>query len=271
MNTMISNDKHSLRGYFNDFFIFSVKQARACMFAGSFFVILAASKYLPLGDLPRYDFLLIAAILVQITLVLSKLETWDELKTICLFHIIGFCLELFKTQPGIGSWAYPEFAHSKVFGVPLYSGFMYSAVASYISQAWRLFNVKLLHYPPYWQSLPIAAAIYINFFTHHFIGDYRWYLCLALIVVFWKTRVQLTPVRKTYAIPLLVSFGLIGFLIWIAENIATYFGAWVYPNQANVWKIVSLGKISSWALLVVITVIIVADLKHFKRVKDAEH
>ena len=65
--------------------------------------------------------------------------------------------------------------------------------------------------------------------------------------------------------PLLASFVLIGFFIWIAENISTFFGAWVYPNQSHAWQLVHIGKISSWSLLVVITIIIVADLKHIKQ------
>jgi len=70
--------------------------------------------------------LFLAVIVIQAVLVLTKLETKDEVKVIMLFHIIGFCLELFKTSPGIGSWSYPEEAFFKIAGVPLFSGFMYS-------------------------------------------------------------------------------------------------------------------------------------------------
>ncbi|MBW9235086.1 DUF817 domain-containing protein [Leptospira santarosai] len=28
------------------------------------------------------------------------------------------------------------------------------------------------------------------------------------------------------------------FFIWIAENIATFFGAWEYPNQVDAWSLV---------------------------------
>jgi uncharacterized membrane protein YoaT (DUF817 family) len=248
-----------------EFFAFTQKQIHACIFAGSFFVLLAASKYLPMFGMPRYDFLLIAAVLLQIILLVSKLETLDELKTICVFHVLGLCLEIFKTHPAIGSWSYPEFAYSKVFGAPLYAGFMHAAVASYVVQAWRLFDLKLENYPNHVLSVPIAALIYLNFFTHHFIGDFRWWLCAALFFIFRKTRVYFTPDKREYRMPLLCSFLLIGFFIWIAENISTFFGAWVYPNQASIWQHVHLGKISSWSLLVVITIIIVADLKHIKQ------
>lgn len=61
--------------------------------------------------------------------------------------------------------------------------------------------------------------------------------------------------------PLTLAFFLVGFFIWIAENIATFFGAWVYPYQAGQWAIVGPNKISSWMLLVIISFIIVAALK----------
>jgi uncharacterized membrane protein YoaT (DUF817 family) len=64
--------------------------------------------------------------------------------------------------------------------------------------------------------------------------------------------------------PLMLSFFLIGFFIWVAENISTFLGAWRYPNQEHTWQLVHIGKISSWFLLVVISIIIVAQLKHVK-------
>lgn len=249
----------------SEFLGFIHKQILACVFAGSFFVLLAASNYLPLFGMPRYDFLLLSAITLQIVMLASNIETLDELKTICVFHVLGLALEIFKTHPAIASWSYPEFAYSKIFGAPLYAGFMHAAVASYVVQSWRLLNLKLENYPRYSLSLPIAALIYLNFFTHHFIGDFRWWLCAALFFVFRKTCVRFTPVNREYRMPLLGSFMLIGFFIWIAENISTFLGAWVYPNQSNVWQSVHVGKISSWSLLVVITIIIVADLKHIKQ------
>lgn len=269
MNSMVETLSRKpwrqLKNILPEFACFTQKQIQACIFAGCFFVLLAASKYLPLPGLPRYDFLLLSAVVLQCLLLASKLETRDELKTIVVFHLLGLCLELFKTHPAIASWSYPEFAYSKISGVPLYSGFMYAAVASYVVQAWRLFELKLENYPSCWLSVPLASLIYLNFFSHHFIGDFRWWLCIGLIYVFRKTRVTFTPGRQELRMPLLGSFLLIGFFIWIAENISTYFGAWVYPNQSHVWQLVHIGKISSWSLLVVITIIIVADLKHLKQ------
>ena len=109
--------------------------------------------------------------------------TW----TLTLFHLFGLLLELFKTNPAIGSWSYPEPGLAKIAGVPLYSGFMYAAVASYMIQAWRLFDLEIVGLPPARVAVPIALLIYLNFFTHHWLGDYRWWLALLLMVCYRKT------------------------------------------------------------------------------------
>ncbi|MGQ0418296.1 DUF817 family protein, partial [Bacillus sp. HC-TM] len=94
-----------------------------------------------------------------------------------------------------------------------------------------------------------------------------WFLTLLLFIVFFQTFVEFSLRGVTYKIPLVLSFFLIGFFIWIAENIATFFGAWQYPNQREAWNLVHLSKISSWFLLVVISIMIVTQLKHLKESK----
>lgn len=249
-----------------EFWMFGMKETRACVFAGSFFVILYLSNKIPLFGLPRYDFLFLAAILLQIILYYTKIETWDEVKTIFLFHIVGLLLELYKTNPAVLSWSYPEEAFFKIATVPLYSGFMYAAVGSYIAQAWRIFDLRLTHLAHYLWSIALAAAIYINFFTNHFAHDIRWFLISIVFIFFWRTRVYFTVLAgKERRMPLNAAFVLIAFFIWIAENISTFFGAWQYPNQIHVWTVVSTNKITSWFLMVIISFIIVAYLKHYKR------
>ncbi|MBD5006174.1 DUF817 family protein, partial [Xanthomonas citri pv. citri] len=82
---------------------------------------------------------------------------------------------------------------------------------------------------------------YLNFFTHHFSIDIRWWLSGLVIIVFWQTWVTYEVNGARYRMPLALSFILIGFFIWIAENIATFFGAWKYPNQIDTWSLVHLG------------------------------
>lgn len=251
--------------FFKEFLTFGIKQARASIFAGSFFVILFASNHIPLFGFERYDFLFIAAVLLQVILYLTRLETKDEVKVIFLFHIIGLVLELYKTSPGVGSWSYPEDGFFKIATVPLYSGFMYAAVGSYISQSWKIMKLEMKNYHHYILSVILCALIYINFFTNHYIHDFRWILIPAVFILFWKVRVYFTVVEKRRWMHLNVAFILIAFFIWIAENISTYLGAWKYPDQIHEWTVVSGNKVTSWFLMVIISFIIVAYLKHYKK------
>lgn len=248
-----------------EFIVFGIQQARACVFAGSFFLLLFLSNYLPLFGLARYDFLFLAAILIQVLLYVFKLETLNEIKVIFLFHLIGFVLELYKTSAAIGSWSYPEEAFFKIATVPLFSGFMYAAVGSYISLSWKYMKLSLTHAPNYALSIVLSILIYLNFFTHHFLPDVRYLLMLMVLVLFFRTRVYFTAFRKRRWMYMNLAFFLIAFFIWIAENISTYLGAWKYPDQIHVWTLVGIGKISSWSLLVIISFIVVAYLKHYRQ------
>ena len=245
----------------SEFLMFGLKEAAACVFAGSFLFLLAISSHINIPGLYRYDFLFLSAIAIQIILIATRLETWREVAVLSLFHLIGMGLEVFKTSAGVRSWSYPEPALFRISTVPLYSGFMYAAVASYIMQAWRQFELRVTGFPRFWLAVGLSAAIYANFFTNHYIPDVRWPLALAVLVVFWRSRVHFTVTTKERTMPVVLSFLLIGFFIWVAENIATFFGAWVYPYQAQKWAIVGPAKISSWMLLVIISFIIVASLK----------
>jgi len=257
----------AVRDFLWEFLVFGLKEARACIFAGSFFVLLLVSRHLPLFGLARYDFLCLAALALQAVLLLTGVETRDEALTLCAFHVIGLALEILKTQPAIGSWSYPEEGFLKIAGVPLYSGFMYAAVASYMCQAWHLLQLDLVDYPSYKLSVPLSIAIYLNFFAHHFFYDLRWLLLAGVLLVFRPCQVQFTVIEKVRSMPLVLAFFLVGFFIWVAENISTYLGAWVYPEQRAGWRIVSFSKISSWMLLVIISGMIVADLKQFREKK----
>jgi len=243
---------------------FGIKEARACLFVGLFFLAVFSVPRAGLFGIPRYDLLLIIALAIQIWMVAAKLETWDELKAVCLFHAVGFALEVFKVSGSIQSWSYPDPAYTKVFGVPLFSGFMYAAVGSYIIQAWRLLDLRIRHHPPHWMAALIAILIYANFFTHHYIGDYRWYLAACALGLYARTTVIFRPLDRDRQMPLLLGFVLTGFFIWLAENISTFWGVWAYPNQLGAWSAVHVSKWSSWSLLVIMTFTIVANLKHIK-------
>ncbi len=255
----------SIRAYLLDFVYFCVREARAAAFAGSFLALLVFTHLVPepLG-VARADFLFVMAVLIQATFIWFRLETVDEAKAIALFHMIGLALELYKTHPAIGSWSYADPGFFHIAHVPLYTGFMYAAVGSYVVQAWKTLHLRIERHPPYVASGALCVAIYINFFTNHFVYDARIVLIALVFLLYRKTVVHFTPRARSYRMPLTLGFALVGFFVWLAENIGTYTGAWTYPNQVHAWNVVSFQKISSWFLLVIICFITVAVLKRVK-------
>jgi uncharacterized membrane protein YoaT (DUF817 family) len=244
------------------FFTFVRQQAKACLFPALVFTMLAVS-HLFKDIMPRYDFMLMACVLIQAGMYFTKIETGDEVLVICIFHLLGLMMELFKVH--YGSWTYPEFAYTKLLGVPLYSGFMYASVASYLCQAWRRLDVEILHWPHHYTARVIGAFIYLNFFSNHFIYDVRYLIGLLILYFFRRSIVVFYLAGKAYRMPTILSFLLIGFFIWLAENVATLLGAWKYAYQHNGWAMVNYQKISSWGFLVIVSFIIVAELKMLKQ------
>jgi uncharacterized membrane protein YoaT (DUF817 family) len=236
----------------------------SCVFPVFIFLLLAVGKVTDL-PMPRYDFLLLGCLAMQALMLVTRLETVDELKVICVFHVLGLTMELFKTH--MGSWVYPEDAFTKLTTVPLYSGFMYASVASFMCQAWRRFDLRLGRWPAAFFVIPLGALIYLNFFSHHYIFDLRYLLIISVFVLFFRTKIFFTTYNRKRSMPLVLAFILIGLFVWFAENIGTFLGAWIYPNQVNGWQIVDASKITAWGLLVIVSFLIVAQLKHVKELQ----
>lgn len=241
-----------------EFLLFGFKQAWACLFGGLLLFLLLATHFLYPDDaaLHRYDFLTLAAVGIQAAMLLLRLETLREASVILIFHVVGTAMELFKTAAG--SWTYPEASVLHIGAVPLFSGFMYAAVGSYIARVWRIFDFRFSHYPPRWATWLLTAAIYVNFFAHHWLLDIRLVLFAAAAWLFRRTRVHFRNWRRHRWMPLLLGFGLVALFIWFAENIATFADAWHYPGQEDGWEPVSLAKLGSWYLLMLISFVLVA-------------
>lgn len=248
-----------------EFALFVFKQGWACLFGGLMLVMLLATNLFYPDDAPlhRYDFLTLAALGIQIAMLTFRLETWDEAKVILAFHVVGTVIEIFKTAAG--SWVYPEDALLRIAGVPLFSGFMYASVGSYIARVWRIFDFRFEPYPPAWATWLLALLIYMNFFSHHYLPDIRYALFAGIVLLFWRTRIYFTNWREARWMPLLVGWLLVALFIWFAENIATFANAWVYPSQKEGWHMVPLAKFGSWALLMYISFVLVTLVSRPRR------
>ena len=246
------------RSWLYEFLLFGFKQGWACLFGALMLALLFGTFLLYPADAPlaRYDFLTIGAVAIQLGMLAFRLESWNEAKVILAFHVVGTLMELFKTAHG--SWLYPEPGVLKIGAVPLFSGFMYAAVGSYIARVWRIFDFRFTRYPPRWTTWALAAAIYVNFFAHHWLPDIRLGLFAATGLLFWRTRIWFTPFRSRRWMPLLVGWLLVALFIWFAENIATFSRAWISPSQADGWTIVSPEQLGAWYLLMIISFVLVS-------------
>jgi uncharacterized membrane protein YoaT (DUF817 family) len=243
--------------FWHEFLLFGVKQAWACLFAGALLAAIFATKlwYPDWMPVTRYDALFLFAVGMQVFLLLMRFEHLPEAKVIAIFHVAATIMELFKTAKG--SWIYPEASVIRIAGVPLFSGFMYSAVGSYIARCWRLFDFRFSNYPkPFW-PFGLAAAIYVNFFTHHYFIDARYILFVATLAIYGRTWIHFTCDEVPRRMPLVVGFALVALFIWFAENIGSFSAVWLYPHQVKTWLPVGFGKLGSWFLLVIVSFVLV--------------
>ena len=254
-----AGDTMRLKAAAHGFLMFGLKQAYACLFGGWLLgVIVVTAFWYPFHGLYRYDFLFLAAVAFQLFLLATKLEQPRELVVIFAFHLLATGMELFKTSPGIGSWNYPGPSLLHVAGVPLFAGFLYSAVGSYLARVWRVFEFRFSRYPQPAVTLALALGIYLNFFTHHYIWDLRWVLLAAALLLYGRTWVHFKVTDSYLKMPLMLGFFLVALFIWFAENISTFYSVWVYPNQRHGWAFVSASKLVSWWLLMMISFVLVS-------------
>lgn len=240
--------------------MFVLKQGWAAIFGVLLLggLIITHKIWQPDWSMARYDVLLMYALILQIAFIATGMESLREVKVILLFHLTGTIMEIFKVQ--IGSWTYPGDGVFKLWDVPLFSGFMYASVGSYMARAIRLFQMRFAPYPPLWTTVLLGSLIYLNFFSHHFGPDIRLGLFAASVIIYARTRIWFVIGSNRYWIPLPVAAFLSSFFLWIAENIGVGTKTWLYNGQANYhgngqW--VSFAKMGSWYLLLYVSFVTV--------------
>jgi len=256
---------HGWPSWLYELSLFVFKQGWACLFGALVLALLLGTHLLYPADaaLARYDFLTLAALAIQVAMLAFRLETLEEAKVILAFHLVGTVMEVFKTAAG--SWLYPEPSLLRIGGVPLFSGFMYAAVGSYLARVWRIFEMRFEPYPrALWTQL-LAVAVYVNFFAHHWLPDIRLALFVAMIALFWRTRAWFVVWREERWMPLLVGWLLVALFIWLAENLGTFARAWAYPGQENGWTMFSPAKLGAWYLLMYISFVLVSTVHGARR------
>jgi len=251
-----------------EFLRFGVKQGWACLFGGLLLGLIIGTKiwYPQHAFLARYDALVLAAVVIQAGMLRFRLETLNEAKVILAFHIIGTIMEVFKTS--IGAWTYPEPSLLRIGGVPLFTGFMYAAIGSYLTRAWVLLDFRFTRHPKLPALGVLSVAIYVNFFSHHFLPDVRIPLLVVTALLFGRCKIYFRCWRVYRKMPLLLGFGLVAVFIWFAENIGTLMGVWRYPSQARDWHVVPPEKLEAWLLLMIVSYTLVAVNQGVRGLRD---
>lgn len=244
-----------MRNFYTELWHFFIANLRASYFGVFLLSIFLLTELITVPVISRYDFIFLSAIGFQIFMLVFRFERLKEFFVIILFHILATIMELFKTSPEIGSWTYPGTANAIfVLGtVPLFTGFLYSAIGSYISRAFIFLKLSYEHFPKYFHLWIIATLIYLNFFTHHFFYDIRYFLFVYVFIIFFKTKVHFQVYQKQRSMPFLLTAILTALFVWIAENIGTFTTIWLYPSQLENWHLVSFGKLGSWFLLLILS------------------
>src|SRR3989344_2642931 len=246
--------------FMKELWCFFTASLRASYFGVFLLSIFILTEFITVPWIGRYDLIFLAAVGFQICALIFGFERPREFFVIILFHILATGMELFKTNPAVGSWTYPGLGSAIfVFGtVPLFTGFLYSAIGSYISRAFVFLRLSYELFPTYFHLWILATLIYINFFTHHFFYDIRYFLFVYVIIIFFRTKVHFQVYRERRTVPFLLTVVLTALFVWIAENIGTFTGVWLYPNQMEYWHLVSLNKIGSWFLLLILSFALVS-------------
>lgn len=250
----------ALYAYGIELWHFFVANLRATYFGAFLLALFLLTEVVAVPYISRYDFIFLCAVAYQVSALVFRLEHMREFVVILTFHILATGMELFKTHPSIGSWTYPghESAVFVLGTVPLFSGFLYSAVGSYISRAFQFLHLTYERFPAYYHLWILAALIYINFFTHHFVYDIRYLLFAYVGIIFFRTTIRYRVYRRERRMPFIVAALLTALFIWIAENISTFSNIWLYPSQVEYWHLVSFSKMGSWFLLLILSFALVS-------------
>ena len=219
-------------------------QIRAAWFGIAFLMAIVAASVIWGSDwaVARTDALFVVGVaLAGLVFALGVNRLQDALPMGIVF-LLGIGLELQKT--GIGAWAYADGGVLMLGEKPLFVGFMYAAVASYVIRSLRLKGLRVVRLPHWAVALGFSAVIYGAFFVPVPVWV-RPMLLLLAVLAFNRARV-VAPSGSWLPVPMALAMAAL--LLWVAENVGTFTGTWTYRGQGP-GELVTYSKIGAWFLL----------------------
>ena len=239
------------------------------MFGAVFVVAILASAALWNADwaVARTDALFVFGVLGLVAMFALGWNALGDALPIGAVFLAGVVLEWQRT--GAGAWAYEAGGVLQFGQKPLFVGFMYAAVGSYIIRSLRLKALMVTGMPAIWIGLGAGAVIYGSYFLS-LPSWVRPLLLTFVVIVFSGARVR-SPSGSWLYVP--VALAMAAVLLWVAENVGTFTGTWSYPGQ-GAYEFVSLSKIGAWFLLLNVCFLLViylgpGDLRRHREGTDA--
>ena len=127
-----------------------------------------------------------------------------------------------------------------------------------LTLAWAALRVAPSILPP--GTIPVGVVLRF---------DIRLALFAATAILFGRSWIYYRIWQVPRRMPLLLGLFLVALFIWFAENIGTLTKTWLYPHQRAAWSMVSLGKLSAWFLLLIISYVMVAAVNRPKAYADS--
>ncbi|HPD93381.1 MAG: DUF817 family protein [Rhodobacter sp.] len=236
--------------------MFVLKHLWAGLYGGVLLVAIGVSTLVWRDDwaLARNDALFLIALGTQALFLALRLESREEVAALVGFSALGMGMEWYNTAAG--HWTYPDTGLFALGDVPLFVGAMYAAVGVCVLRMIRIFEMRFVPFPPLWPTLGLTLAIYVNFFTQHVWIDLRLGLMVATVLLFGRTWIVFTPAAgRRWRMPMLLSLALSALGVWLAENLGTLTGTWLYDGQET-HDPVSLGTLGSWYLFLCVALMV---------------
>ena len=97
-------------------------------------------------------------------------------------------------------------------------------------------------------------------------------LLAATLLLYGRCAMSLRVHRRApwRRMPVIAAFLGVAGLLWIAENVGTAAGAWIYPHQRAGWELVPASKLVSWLLLMMVSVVLVTLVHRPRRPERAQ-
>lgn len=238
------------------------------MYPAFILTMLVFSHFVPAYVIPRYDFIFIVCIGFLGYMVKQRYHTLRDVGIIALLYYLGLMLEIYKVKTN--SFIYYEFGYTEFLGVPLFSGLIYSSLASVLIIAQQKVGLVINTLGNRYLTFGLGMSIYFSFFIPALFYYLQYILLGVAVVFFYKTNVVVFYNNRVYTFPLLFVFGVGAAVAVLAQVLIANVCVFSYTVQHTGWQGPVIQKAASIILAGIAFFIIGADRVLYNKLPDAD-